>query len=206
MSPTGGRPPGPTDETRERVLQAAFRLLVSEGSAELTPVRLHRETGVARTTIYRHWPSPADLVSDILAGAVARWEVDDLVGELGHDLPVAIATLTFRFENRPVTDLFRATLHHRDDERPTLSQRYVAGLLAPVSDVIRAAIDRGQLATGPGDSADATVEALTSELCGPLLLDHLLLGRPVDEAAVKARTEAFLAHHLTDRGAGAGPG
>ncbi|MEM9562840.1 MAG: TetR/AcrR family transcriptional regulator [Actinomycetota bacterium] len=201
MAGTGGRPPGPTDETRERVLQAAFRLLVSEGSGELTAVRLHRETGVARTTIYRHWPTPAHIVGDILAGAIARHELDDLVGRLTDDLPVAVATLTFRFEHRPVADLFRATLHHRDDETPTLGQRYVGGLVAPVEDVLAAAIDRGEIEAQRGVEPRSQAKALTSELCGPLLLDHLLLGRPVDHEVVAARTEAFLARHRVGPGA-----
>ncbi len=202
VAATGGRPPGPTDETRERVLQAAFHLLVSEGSGELTAVRLHRETGVARTTIYRHWPTPAHLVADILAGAIARHELGDLVGDLADDLPVAVATLTFRFEHRPVADLFRATLHHRDDDTPTLGQRYIGGLVAPVEDVLAAAIERGEIESAPGVEARAQAQALTSELCGPLLLDHLLLGRPVDHEAVAARTDAFLARHRVATGGG----
>ncbi|MEM7274302.1 MAG: TetR/AcrR family transcriptional regulator [Actinomycetota bacterium] len=214
MTASGGRPAGPTDETRERVLQAAFRLLVTDGPAGLTPVKLHRETGVARTTIYRHWPNPAAIVGDILAGAVARWELDDLVGDVVEDLPIAVATLTFRFEHRPVADFYRATLHHGGDDPetgdgdvddeviagpsdhhaplPAMSRRYIEGLLAPVADVVAAAIDRGQLAAEP-----SAVPALTSELCGPLLLDHLLLGKPVDHEAVAARVRAFLDRHLS---------
>lgn len=200
MAPNAGRPPGPTDATRERVLQTAFGLLVTEGPDQLTALRLHRETGIARTTIYRHWPTPATIVAEILAGATARHELDDLVGDLATDLPVAVATLTFRFEHRPVADLFRATLHHRDGESPTLSQRYIAGLVAPVEDVVTAAIDRGQIEIGPEVDRASVARALTSELCGPLLLDHLLLGRPVDHGAVTARTNEFLARHLRDEG------
>lgn len=188
MTSSGGRPPGPTDETRERVLQAAFRLLVTEGPAELTPVRIHRETGVARTTVYRHWPTPTQIVEEIMGRAVARDERDSLTGELAHDLRVAIGTLTFRFENRPVGAFYRATLEHGDpDETPSMSERYIAGLTDPVRDVIAASVERGEIV---GD-----VEELTSALCGPLLLDHLLLARPVDHDAIEARIERILREH-----------
>ena len=77
------------------------------------------------------------IVEDILTQATARHEIDELTGELAHDLPLAAATLTFRFEHRPVAALYRATLAVGDlDESPTLAERYVAGLIAPVRDVI----------------------------------------------------------------------
>lgn len=167
------------------MLQAAFRLLVTEGPAELTPVRIHRETGVARTTVYRHWPTPREIVEEILGRAVARDELDSLTGDLEHDLRIAVGTLTFRFENRPVGAFYRATLAHGDtDETPSMSERYIAGLTDPVRDVVAAAVERGDLR---GDA-----EEITGAICGPLLLDHLLLGRPVDHAAVDARVGRIL--------------
>ncbi len=186
MNARRGRPPGPTDETLDVVLQAAFRLLVTEGPAALTPVRIHQETGVARTTIYRHWPTSAEIVDAIMVTAIARHELDQLNGQLEHDLRIAVATLTDRFQHRPVAAFYRATLEVGDPgERPTRSERYIAGLIEPVADVVRAGVERGELTGDP--------EHLTSELCGPLLLDHLLLGRPVDLASVERRVTAFLA-------------
>ena len=186
MTARRGRPPGPTDETSEQVLQAAFRLLVTEGPAGLTPVRIHQETGVARTTVYRHWPTPSHIVDAIMTQATARHELELLTGDVEHDLPIAVATLTDRFQHRPVAAFFRATLELADpDERPTRSQRYISGLIAPVADVVTDAVARGQL--------DGDPEVLTSTLCGPLLLDHLLLGRPVDPEAVERRVADLLA-------------
>lgn len=185
MASKAGRPPGPTDETRAALLMAAFRLLVEEGPSSLTPMRLHRETGIARTTVYRHWPTSRHIVEDVMTFAIARHELDDLTGELDHDLPIAVATLTYRFEHRPVSAFYRAALSvDADDEDPPLSRRYIAGLVAPVRDVLATALGDGRLS---GD-----VDELTSELCGPLLLDHLLLGRPVDQASVASSIERFL--------------
>lgn len=174
------------------MLQTAFRLLVDEGPAELTPVRIHRETGVARTTVYRHWPTPAHLVEAILSVAVARHELDDLVGDLDHDLTVALATLLVRFREPPLPVFFDAVRLHGDPaESPTMGERYIAGLIAPVHDVIRSAIDRGELHPEPPPDPDE----LTAELCGPLLLNHLLLGRDVDPDAVERARLVFLRRH-----------
>ena len=186
----GGRPAGPTAATEEQVLVAAFRLLAEEGPQEVTPVRIHAETGIARTTIYRHWPTPEHVIGAILERAVARHELDELTGELDADLRTAVATITYRFENRPVLALFRGTLALRVETNGAtapMSERYIAGLSAPVHDVLAAAIDDGEL---HGDA-----DELTSELCGPLFFDHLLLGRPVDAELVETRIAAFLAAH-----------
>lgn len=182
----GGRPAGPTEATLQQVLVAAFRLLAEEGPHEVTPVRIHAETGIARTTIYRHWPTPAHVIGDILERAVARHELDDLSGDLEADLRTAVATITYRFENRPVLALFRGTLSLADGEgAPPMSQRYIAGLTAPVLDVLTTAIDNGEI--------DGDANELTSALCGPLFFDHLLLGQPVDHDRVERRIVTFLA-------------
>ncbi len=189
MPARGGRPAGPTDDTAEQVLQAAFRLLATEGAAALTPVRIHRETGVARTTVYRHWPTPAHIVEAILARAVARHELDELTNDVDHDLGIAVATLTYRFKHRPLRRFYDATRLHGDpSESPTMSERYITGLIAPVRDVVHAAIERGQLE--PGDPA-----ALAAEICGPLLLRHLLLGEDLPDEAAAESAERFLAAH-----------
>ena len=56
---SGGPPPGAAAATAYAVLSPAWRILAVEGLAALTPMRLHLETGAARTTFYRHWPDPA---------------------------------------------------------------------------------------------------------------------------------------------------
>ncbi len=187
MSSQGGRPPGPTVETKEQVLRAAFALLGNEGPAALTPVRIHRETGVARTTVYRHWPTPASIVEAVLAVATARRELDDLTGELEPDLLIAVETITFRLANRPVRRFYDACRLHGDpDESPTMSERYMAGLIAPVTDVVAAAVDRGELRSDD-------VAALTAEICGPLILRSVLLGEDLPADIGQDMVRAFLA-------------
>ncbi len=181
--PGRGRPPGPSGDTLEAVLRAAFELLVTEGPEALTPTRLHQETGVARTTIYRHWPTPAALVEVILARATERVDLDRLTGDLAHDLEVALSTITDRFAHRPVRALYRAMRSHGTDEEP-LARRYLEGLVAPVRDVISAAVDAGDLV---GD-----VDDLTAELCGPLFFRYLLMGDELAADAAASAVAAFL--------------
>lgn len=53
--------------TRSRVLDAARRLLIDEGQEAVTPTRLAEITGVSRSTIYRRWPEPDDIIFEAIA-------------------------------------------------------------------------------------------------------------------------------------------
>ena len=50
--------------SRERVLTTTLDLLTEAGLDELTIDDISRRSGVAKTTIYRHWPNRSALVID----------------------------------------------------------------------------------------------------------------------------------------------
>lgn len=52
--------------SRATVLEAARRLLVDGGPAALTVDGVVTASGVAKTTVYRHWPSQRELLVDVL--------------------------------------------------------------------------------------------------------------------------------------------
>jgi AcrR family transcriptional regulator len=52
-------------KTRRKVLDAGAVVLFTDGWSEVTHLRLAKETGVARGTIYRHWPTIDDLIVEI---------------------------------------------------------------------------------------------------------------------------------------------
>ncbi len=202
-----GEPRGPRSDTVETVFTGAFRILIGEGAHALTPQRLHRETGVARTTIYRNWPETADLIADMLTKATGEHDVTPFTGDLDHDLAAAVDSLVFRFNHRPVRPLFGALVEHgRHGAETDIAADYVDGLLAPVRRAIAEAIGRGDLRSGGHDAAPAaegdaaadrrateTVDRLTLELTGTLLTDHVLLGRTVTDADGAAAIARFLA-------------
>ena len=196
-----GRPRGPSSATQYAVLSAAWRVLTDEGITALTPTRLHAETGVARTTIYRHWPDAAAVVADIVAGASQRRVPVGSSGDVRVDLLAALETLTFRLRHRPVGPLLAALLASEaraGGDHPT-SADYVGALVAPIREVIVAGLADGALASPSGPTGEApsgrAADALLHELVGPLLLDVLLLGGDpfaIDDDAVVDR---FLDRH-----------
>ncbi len=168
-----GRPPGPHGDTLAKLLPVALRLFLEEGGAALTPTRLHTETGVARATIYRNWPDPADLVEVMLDRATERPDPEAFGGELRADLHTAVGILLDRFEHRPARAFFAACIEYgRHSERVArTAEAFIDGILDPFRTVLAAAVDRGEL--------DGDVDELVAEVSGPLILEHVVMGRTV---------------------------
>jgi AcrR family transcriptional regulator len=184
-----GRPPGPTRRTEKTVLAAALRLFLEGGADALTFNRIAEETGVSRSTIYRHWPDRAALVATMLEKATFPHHTERLTGALENDLHVAMESMVERFEHRPVREFFAAllTFGFTSDNVTTTGEAFIGGLLEPVHDVIADAIARGDL---EGETHD-----LTAELVGPLALLHVLLGQTVTIDDGRRVVERFLALH-----------
>ena len=71
------------ERTRTTVLGTAAEIVVEQGPTALTVDAVVARSGVARSTIYRHWPTRDDLLSDVY-----RYCVPDLVQpppELGFE-------------------------------------------------------------------------------------------------------------------------
>src|SRR5262245_47647816 len=88
-------------KTRERVLSAARRILRREGYARLTMERVAAESGVAKTTLYRHWPTKAALCMDLYLDVAARELQDPDTGDVARDLQ-RIADAVVRLQTRTV--------------------------------------------------------------------------------------------------------
>lgn len=83
-------------KTRQKVLDAGAVVLFTDGWSEVTHLRLAKETGVARGTIYRHWPTIDDLIVEIFESCDPAPYAAERTGELRVDL---IAELTLLSEN-----------------------------------------------------------------------------------------------------------
>lgn len=72
--------------TRERMLSAASDILRAEGYTALTMERAASESGVAKTTLYRHWPTKAALCMDLYLEVAGRELHDPDTGNIADDL------------------------------------------------------------------------------------------------------------------------
>ncbi|MFD3759532.1 TetR/AcrR family transcriptional regulator [Streptomyces sp. NPDC058622] len=162
-----GRPAGPSSETEAVVLTAALDLLLSEGVASLSAQRLHAATGVSRSTIYRHWPTPRAVLAALIR--VAPRPAGLLTGESGPDLHAEVDALCDRLRDKPVGGFLHAVVAGAawDSTMADLRRQYVEDLLAPF-----------RTALAPTGLSGTALEDAVSAIVSPLLLDTLLLDRP----------------------------
>jgi AcrR family transcriptional regulator len=82
-----------SEEARQAVLEAADDLLVERGFAGLTIEGIAARAGVAKQTIYRWWPSKAEVLMDAFVDDAAEYLSPPDTGDLGRDLRLHLSKL-----------------------------------------------------------------------------------------------------------------
>jgi AcrR family transcriptional regulator len=150
--------------SRERVLTTTLDLLTETGLGELTIDDISRRSGVAKTTIYRHWANRSALVIDACArmtdGAQAPPDTGSLEGDL-RTILTGIADLlgTARWSSI-LPSIVDAAEH--DPEFAGIHSRIQHGHAAP----LRLALDRAALRGEIPSTSDRN--AMAAALLGPL--------------------------------------
>ena len=184
----GARRDARVERTVAKVLAAAHRLLETEGLASITFGRVSRETGVSRTTLYRHWSNPSELISDAWAqvapsNRVAHTAVleDDLVAVFRAVRDV-VESPTMR---RSLPALLVAA--QRDPVISSLHAQFVRDRRQPIVERLQDAIAGGEI------RADADPELLVDLLSGPIFYRQLLRRTRTSDHDVRAMVAAALA-------------
>jgi AcrR family transcriptional regulator len=176
---TGDRRPGrPRSEaTRQAILTAAIDELRDRGYAALTVEGIAARAGAGKPTIYRWWPSKADVVLDaLLERAAADIPVPD-EGSLPADL-VAFLNATFRQHGqRPVLIGLMAQALLDPAFAVAFRDRFLFGRRAALREILDRAATRGEVATDV--DPELLIDVVYGVLWYRLMLDHL----PLDEEA-----------------------
>ena len=170
----------PTDRTRarlaaarERIVDAALDQLAEGGYASASVAGVARRAGVATGTVYRHFPSKADLFAEVFRRASQR-EVDVLRDMTGGDEPVPsrLAAWVEAFVRRALAEPTRAYALIAEPVDPAVERERLTFRRAYADLFERAlhdGVERRELA--PLDArltAAAIVGALAEALVGPL--------------------------------------
>lgn len=188
---------GPSARTIKAVVDAGYHLLGTEGLGSLTPQRIHQVSGVARTTVYRHWPTPESVLESIVDHASTDSAPVPATDNLWADLESALHLVWSRFEDRSVRALIGALLlidstDHDTPRHGTRNRRLLDEFAAPVMEVIRRAQSEGTLTEGhPGILAD--------ELIAPVFYRYVGLGLPPDDPHITWTITSFMARRSTAR-------
>ena len=177
-----------TTRVRRIIVDSAAGLLIRAGASAVTAVRIAEDTGVARTTIYRHWPKTTALLLDAIDRVVRPHVPTRITGNLEADLMAALTNLQMRMRKNPFRLVFTALLDHANRERDLVAaqRRFAKGILQPIQDVITAALQRGDL------PSTVQVETASAQLAGPLFLQHVMLRTPISRALISETITVFL--------------
>lgn len=88
-------------DTRQRLLSSAAGILRRDGYMGLTMERVAAESGVAKTTLYRHWPTKAALCMDLYLEQAGRELHDPDTGDIAADLRYMVNAVV-RLQTRTV--------------------------------------------------------------------------------------------------------
>lgn len=158
--------------TRERALSATSRLLRREGYGRLTMERVAAESGVAKTTLYRRWPTKAALCMDLYLDVAARELSDPDTGDVARDLE-HIATTVIRLQTRSVAGQALIGLIAEAQLNPATRPAYRAFAERRrdvTRTVLRRAIHRGELAKDT--DIELVIDALGGATTFRLLQGH----------------------------------
>ncbi|MFL5297632.1 MAG: TetR/AcrR family transcriptional regulator [Phenylobacterium sp.] len=149
--------------SKEAVLQAAFELLTETGLSGVSVDEVARRSGVAKTTIYRHWPTRSALLLDACGRLTARPEAPD-TGSLKGDL-IALAELVARRLSTGRWSSVLPSVIDAAEREPALAElhaRLHADMMGAFRTVIARAHDRGEL--GRETTASELIEAIVGAL------------------------------------------
>jgi TetR/AcrR family transcriptional regulator of autoinduction and epiphytic fitness len=174
--------------TRESVLSAALSVLAARGFAEFGMEAVAEASGVAKSTLYRHWPTRISLLRDALEGlnrqpgeelaaGPARKRVEQLLEHLAAALsdPVLSACLPGLIEAAERHPEVAEFLHQYSDRRR-----------AALTLAIRNGIEAGEL------PPHLDPELASLALSGPIFYRRLLTAAPFPAAGIPALVRQVL--------------
>lgn len=177
-------------ERTKELLAVTLDLATEVGYRGLSIEAIAGRAGVGKHTIYRRWPSIAELLLDALN---VVW-ISDLdyrtSGSVRTDLREQFVRSSQALSTPPIGPVYRAVIAEAQADsalRATLYERFLATVEQRTIDRITRAQRDGQLV------ADAKLEYAAEVLCGTLYYRWLLTPRPVDEKAIDGLLDMFMA-------------
>jgi len=167
--------------SKETVLRTTFELLTETGLDGISIDEIARRSGVAKTTIYRHWQTRSDLVIDACSHITAEQEAPD-TGSFEGDLTVLLTNLAELLRTARWSSVLPSIVDavERDPSLAEIHSRIQRGHAAPLRTIIDRAVRMGEAPQNTDRSA------MVAALVGPLFYRRWFSREPLDEVFVKA--------------------
>jgi AcrR family transcriptional regulator len=160
-----------SEDAREKMLAAAVDVVLDVGVARFSVDEVTRRSGVAKTTIYRHFPDPKVMLVAALDRAMPPPPIPD-TGSLAGDLRAYLVSVTPLFADPTLRTVFFEVFvaGWRDPELGALAASLLRGRTGPTRAIYEHATARSELAP------DVDYATLVEIVQGPFVMRAL--GRP----------------------------
>ena len=167
-----GRPRRP--DTDEKVLEATLDAFIEEGYAGMSVEGVAERVGVAKTTIYRRWPSKDELVLAAIRSLFEEWEVPDS-GDLEADL-LTLVRQAHHTITRTQAGRILPRMAGEVTEGTPLGRAYLEGVMRPrflaARELLARAVDSGEL------RPDLDLDLALASIVGPMMFLFLTAQLP----------------------------
>lgn len=166
-----------SEEARRKALAAAMDVIVEKGVGDLTIEEVAQRSGVAKTTIYRHWPERASLIIDTVRSSFEHVSTPD-TGSLRGDLEAFFGGMVRADLTGKVGRLMPCLIDAaaRDPEIELLLDRIALERQQPILVITERAQARGEL------PVDLDPRVVVGTIVGPIVFRKLVWRQPLDAA------------------------
>jgi AcrR family transcriptional regulator len=182
------------ERTRRVVLEAAIALLIEGGYAAVTMEAVAVASGVAKSTIYRHWPSRVELVNDAFLELKPALLVPP-PGDVRERLVVVLEDLAQTVADSPWSACL-PTLIEAAEREPAARQLHARLCIAgrqSLADLLDEGVSDGQL------PPDLDTQLIAEALSGPIILRRLMTGDPLPPEQVRHLVDQVLGGRCKSR-------
>ncbi len=170
------------EDVRAKILKATSHIAKTEGLDAATPTRIYTATGIARSTIYRHWPKRVELLSAAIEEDEQQSShQSEYIGSAASALRLAAET----FEEESFVRMLASVMSRSDaggeDAGPEwreLAKRLLRARLKALFEYIERAFEQRRVRGGLNQ------EQVLALCLGPMLYHRLILARPISKELV----------------------
>ena len=182
LSPTSTELDARVRRSKETVLAVTHQMMSETGLSGVSIDEVSKRSGVAKTTIYRHWPSRADLLLEACSKLGSKSEAPD-TGSFRGDIDALVVALASYLRTAPLTKILPSIVDaaEHDIKIAKLLQAQVRTcIMAPLYEVIERAQKKAEI------DEDQDASHLIARIVGPLFFRRWFSGESLDEDFVRA--------------------
>jgi AcrR family transcriptional regulator len=175
------------EAVRDATLKAAYDLLTEIGLSGVSLDEVSRRSGVAKTTIYRHWANRSALLLEACMQYAPRVEVPD-TGSLRGDLTAVAGVMAHRLQTGRWSSALPSVIDaaERDKAIAELQTLQHKAMMSVFDTIAARAKQRGDF------PADIEPSELTAAIAGPLFYRRWFSRQKLDDAFVRRVVERVL--------------